>query len=71
MVNEEDHFDFAEKDNNFIAAVKERVSWGFFDYRMKDEGLDEGYQSVPMNWGLSSERKRGFFTLLKQITGGK
>lgn len=38
---------------------------------MKDEGLDEGYQSVPVNWGLSSERKRGFFTLLKQITGGK
>ncbi len=71
VVNEDDHFDFAEKDNNFIAAVKARVSWGFFDYRMKDEGLEEGYQSVPVNWGLSSERKRGFFTLLKQITGGK
>ena len=71
VVNEDDHFDFADEDNNFIAAVKERVSWGFFDYRMKDEGPDEGYQSVPVNWGLSSERKRGFFTLLKQITGGK
>lgn len=69
VINEDDHFDFAEKDNNFIAAVKERVSWGYFDYRMKGESFDEGYQSVPVNWTLSSDRKRAFFHLLKQITG--
>jgi hypothetical protein len=48
--------------------VKEHVSWGFFDFRMKGEGFDDGYQSVPVNWGLSSERKKGFFGLLKRIT---
>jgi len=35
---------------------------------MKDEGPDEGYQSPPVNWGISSERKRGFFRLLAEIT---
>lgn len=67
--NEDDHFDFNQPDNNFTAAVKEHVSWGFFDFRMKGEGFDEGYQSVPVNWGISSERKKGFFELMKQITG--
>jgi hypothetical protein len=51
--------------------VSEYASWGYFDYRMKDEGFDEGYQSVPVNWGISSERKRGFFGLLAQITGAE
>jgi hypothetical protein len=37
---------------------------------MKDEGFDEGYQSVPVNWGISSARKRGFFELLEDMTGG-
>lgn len=69
VVNEDDHFDFDQPDNNFTAAVKEHVSWGYFDFRMKGEGLDEGYQSVPVNWGISSERKKGFFELLKRITG--
>ena len=66
--NEDDHFDFDHSDNNFTAAVKEHVSWGFFDFRMKGEGYDDGYQSVPVNWGLSSERKKGFFGLLKRIS---
>lgn len=70
VVNEDDHFDFDRADNNFTAAVSEHVSWGYFDFRMKGEGFDEGYQSVPVNWGLSSERKRGFFALLKTMTGG-
>jgi len=70
VVNEDDHFDFDQPDNNFTAAVKEHVSWGYFDFRMKKEGFDDGYQSVPVNWGISSERKKGFFNLMKQITGG-
>ena len=40
-----------------------------FDYRKKGEGFDEGYQSVPVNWKTSSERKRGFYKLLSEITG--
>jgi hypothetical protein len=69
VINEDDHFEFDQADNNFTAAVKEHVSWGFFDFRMKGEGFDDGYQSVPVNWGLSSPRKRGFFELMKQLTG--
>ncbi len=68
LFNEDDHFDFDRPVNNFTAAVAERASWGYFDYRMKGEGFEEGYQSVPVNWGLSSERKRGFFRLLATIT---
>jgi hypothetical protein len=69
LFNEDDHFAFEKPRNNFLAAVSERASWGYFDFRMKDEGFDEGYQSVPVNWGISSERKRGFFKLLAEITG--
>ena len=69
LFNEDDHFDFDKTLNNFTAAVAEHASWGFFDYRMKNEGFDEGYQSVPVNWKISSERKRGFFKLLREITG--
>ena len=69
LFNEDDHFDFDKPRNNFIAAVSESASWGYFDFRMKGEGFDEGYQSVPVNWGISSARKRGFFTLLKEMTG--
>jgi hypothetical protein len=69
LFNEDDHFDFDRPRNNFTAAVREYASWGYFDFRMKGEGLDEGYQSVPVNWRISSERKRGFFRLLAEITG--
>ncbi|MFM8468366.1 MAG: hypothetical protein ACKODH_00075 [Limisphaerales bacterium] len=71
LFNEDDHFDFDQPTNNFTAAVGGYAGWGFFDYRMKGEGFDEGYQSVPVNWGISSERKRGFFRLLADIAGAK
>jgi hypothetical protein len=69
LFNEDDHFDFEKPLNDFVAAVREHASWGYFDFRMKDEGFDEGYQSVPVNWSISSVRKRGFFKLLSEITG--
>lgn len=69
VFNEDDHFDFDQPMNNMIAALSEYASWGYFDFRMAGEGMDEGYQSVPVNWGLSSERKRGFFEKVKEITG--
>ena len=69
LFNEDDHFDFDEPRNNFLAAVGQYASWGYFDYRMAREGFDEGYQSVPVNWRISSSRKRGFFTLLREMTG--
>jgi hypothetical protein len=71
VFNEDDHFDFEKPGNNFVTAVKSYASWGFFDYRLKGEtGFHEGYQSVPVDWRVSSNRKRGFFDLLRQITQG-
>ena len=69
LINEDDHENFDQPVNNFTTSLAEHVSWGWFDYRRKGEGMDEGYQSPPVNWGLSSERKRGFFKLLAEITG--
>lgn len=70
VVNEDDHFDFDQPDNNFLAAVSRHASWGLFDYRLDGAGFNDGYQSVPTNWGISSDRKRGFFNLLAEMTGG-
>ena len=67
VFNEDDHFDFDKPMNNFIAATSVYASWGYFDYRMKNENFNEGYQSVPVNWGISSDRKKGFFDLLETI----
>jgi hypothetical protein len=69
LFNEDDHFEFDRPINNFAAAVSEHASWGYFDFRMKGEGPDQGYQSVPVDWRISSPRKRGFFSLLSAITG--
>lgn len=71
VFNEDDHFDFDLPENNMLAAVAEHASWGYFDYRFKknNEGFEEGYQSVPTDWGSNSERKRGFFRLLREVTG--
>ena len=71
VFNEDDHENFEQPANNFSAAVAEHVSWGWFDYRRKGEGMDEGYQSPPVNWGLSSDRKRAFFNYLAEIAGAK
>lgn len=62
---------FGKKGNNFVACVEEYVSWGYFDFREKREADDilQGFQSVPVDWRISSDRKRGFFTLLANITG--
>lgn len=69
LFNEDDHFGFEAPANNFAAAVGEYAGWGYFDYRMKGEGFDDGYQSVPVNWSISSPRKAGFFRYLAEITG--
>jgi hypothetical protein len=71
LFNEDDHFAFDRPKNNFTAALGAYASWGYFDFRRKGEGFDEGYQSVPVNWRISSARKRGFFRLLADITGSK
>jgi hypothetical protein len=69
LFNEDDHFNFDQPTNNFVAALDEFASWGYFDYRMRGEGFAEGYQSVPVDWGIRSDRKRGFFRLVSEMTG--
>lgn len=69
IINEDDHFDFYKNDYNFKASVEGYVSWGFFDYRKQGEGFEEGFQSVPIDWGINSSRKNNFFNKMKQITG--
>lgn len=70
VYNEDDHYDFENPDNDMVAAIGERASWGFFDYRRIRERFEDGFQSLPVDWTISSHRKRGFFGLLKQVTGG-
>ncbi len=71
IFNEDDHFDFDKPRNNFTAAIGAYTSWGYFDYRMQNEGFDDGYQSVPVNWGISSPRKKAFFERVREITGAR
>jgi hypothetical protein len=54
---------WGEDGNNFTECVKNYASWGFFDFRFENEHNDynQGFQSIPVNWQISSERKRDFF----------
>ena len=68
LFNEDDHFHFDEPMNNMLAAMSEYASWGYFD---PGEGnYQDGYQSVPPNWGINTERKRAFFGLVREVAGG-
>lgn len=60
-----------EYGNTMVAAVQNYASWGLFDFRLESENalFNEGFQSVPINWQISSERKQAFFDLLATITG--
>jgi len=69
LFNEDDHFDFDKPVNNFIAAVGEYASWGYFDFRQTNDPIHAGYQSVPVDWSIHSPRKLGFFNRLAEITG--
>ena len=63
LFNEDDHFDFDKPVNNMMKAVGAYASWGYFD------PYADGYQTVPVNWGINTERKRAFFNLVKEVTG--
>jgi hypothetical protein len=70
VINEDDHYDFDEEEYNLKVAVESYASWGFFDYRRQGESFENGFQSIPVDWTVSSERKKAFFERLKEITGG-
>lgn len=67
LFNEDDHFDFDKTDNNMLKALGAYASWGYFDPGKSD--YQEGYQCPPVDWGINTERKQGFFYLLKEVTG--
>jgi hypothetical protein len=69
VCNEDDHYDFDKEMNNFIATTSAYASWGLFDFRRKDEPFEEGFQTVPADWTISTERKKAFFNLVKEMTG--
>ena len=67
--NEDDHFAFDRPQNNFLTALSRWASWGYFDPGTNN--YQDGFQSPPTNWAIdSTPRKRAFFDLLRQITGG-
>ena len=70
VFNEDDHYGFDQDDYNMKAAIESYASWGFFDYRRQGEEFEEGFQSVPVDWSINSERKKAFFEKVKEITGG-
>jgi hypothetical protein len=67
VFNEDDHFDFDQPRNNFLAALGEYASWGYFD--PGESNYRDGYQCPPVNWTINTDRKRAFFGRLKEITG--
>ncbi len=67
LFNEDDHFDFEKPRNNMVAAIEKYASWGYFD--PGESNYKDGYQCPPVNWGINTERKRGFFDLVKEVTG--
>jgi hypothetical protein len=69
MFNEDDHFDFDRPENHMTAALRAGASWGYFD-----PGSDtvlppkptignyrDGFQAMPVDWGIASDTKRAFF----------
>jgi hypothetical protein len=67
LLNEDDHFDFEKPVNDMLKALEGYASWGYFDPGKGD--YNDGYQCPPVNWGINTERKRAFFSLLKEVTG--
>jgi hypothetical protein len=72
VINEDDNHDFEADNSHFNIALKNHISWGFFDYRKKgDSDLKNGFQTIPVDWGINSETKKAFFYKVKEITGTK
>jgi hypothetical protein len=67
VCNEDDHFDFEKDANHMVYAVREGVSWGYFDPGISN--YRDGYQCPPVQWGINTQLKRAFFAKLKDMTG--
>ncbi|HET7770080.1 MAG TPA: hypothetical protein VFN74_14985, partial [Chloroflexota bacterium] len=80
VFNEDYHFSFDQPHNNFLTAVENYAGWGYYDPGKTTDGHEvidryafgdyvDGFQMVPVNWTINTERKKGFFNLLKEVTG--
>jgi hypothetical protein len=75
VINEDDHYDFDQRECHFTAALSRRASWGFFDPGEAAGGgrffgdYRHGFQNPPIDWSIGTPRKRAFFDLLRQVTG--
>jgi hypothetical protein len=67
LFNEDDHYGFEKPWNNMLAALSEYASWGYYDQGANN--YRDGYQSPPTNWGINTDRKKGFFSLVREVTG--
>ena len=77
VFNEDDNTNFDEPTNDLIVAVREHASWGFYDpgegacgYHVRSTYTD-GFQNVPINWRINTERKRGFFKLVSHLQNSR
>lgn len=52
---------------NLFAAVDVYAPWGYYD--QGENNYQDGYQSVPVNWGINTPNKRAFFDGVAEITG--
>jgi hypothetical protein len=80
LFNEDYHYSFDQPRNNFLTAVEHYAGWGYYDPGKTTDGHEivdryafgdyvDGFQMVPVNWTINTERKKGFFNLLKEVTG--
>jgi len=76
VFNEDDHYAFGRPSSNFTVALSRYAGWGFFDPgegaggRAAFGNYVDGYQNPPVNWGINTTRKRAFFRLVREATGG-
>jgi hypothetical protein len=70
VINEDDNHFFDADSSHFNIAIDKYISWGFFDYRKKeDPDLSKGYQTIPVDWGINSKAKEDFFNKVGEVTG--
>lgn len=51
---------------NFLAAVGEGASWGYYDQGTND--YRSGFQSPPTDWGPNTPEKQAFFDLVRELS---
>lgn len=66
IFNEDPNTDFDSKSNNMHSVITHHASWGYYD-QGKNDYLN-GYQSPPVNWGVSTDKKKSFFEQVRNYT---